>query len=173
MKNITKDIKENDIMVLIIPNSSYGDSLKNLTSDMSKTFNKICYISLNKPHKSLLKGFEQKGAKTKKFFFIDAVGKGSNSEGIAYITSPKALTELNIAITKALSSGLVDSALFDSLSTLLIYEDPSTVIKFTHSIISAFRNKSVKAVLTCLGGDAKSELIKDLSMFVDKVVELG
>ena len=67
----------------------------------------------------------------------------------------------------------MDSSILDSLSTLLIYEEPSTVIKFSHSIISAFRSREVKAVLTCLEGDVGSELIKDLSMFVDKVVELG
>jgi hypothetical protein len=170
MMDIVKNIKENDITVLIIPNNSYGDSLKNLVSDMSKIFNKICYISLNKPYKSLLKGFEQKGVTTKKLLFIDAVDKGFDSEGIVHVSSPKALTELNIAITKSLSNGLVDSILFDSLSTLLMYEEPATVIKFAHSIISSFRIKGIKTVLTCLEGDAKSELIKDLSMFVDKIM---
>ncbi len=171
MKDIKKSIKENDVMMLVIPNQNYAGSLGSVAKTMSKTFNKICYISLNKPRESLINGFKKKGVDTEKFFFIDAVGKGTSSDDVSYVSSPKALTELNIAIIKALS-GVVDSSLFDSLSTLLIYEEPSTVIKFSHSIISAFRNKKIKAVLTCLGGDAKSDLIKDLSMFVDKVIKL-
>lgn len=171
-EDIRKEIKENDIMVFIIPNKDYRTALIKIVKALSKIHKKICYISLNKPHESLLKDFEEGGADPKKFFFIDAVGKGSGEKDVLYVSSPKALTELNITINKALSRGDMDSNMFDSLSTLLIYEEPSTVIKFAHSVISTFRSKEIKAVFTCLKGDAKSELIKDISMFVDRVVEL-
>ena len=173
MKDFTKEIKDNDILVFVIPNKDYSDSLEEIVKTLSKMYNKICYISLNKPHNSLLKTFEEGGMDTEKFLFIDAVGKGSNEKNVIYVSSPKALTELSITINKVISGGLIDSSLFDSLSTLLVYEEASTVIKFSHSIISTFRNKGVKAVLTCLEGDVKSELIKDLSMFADKIVEFG
>jgi hypothetical protein len=171
VEDIRKGIKENDIMVFVIPNKDYRTALVKIAKALSKLHKKICYISLNKPHKALLKEFEKNGIEHNKFLFIDCVGKGP-SEGVLYVSSPKALTEMNITINKALARG-IESNLFDSLSTLLIYEQPSTVIKFTHSVISSFRNKGIKAVFTCLKGDAKSELIKDLSMFVDNVVELG
>jgi archaellum biogenesis ATPase FlaH len=72
-----------------------------------------------------------------------------------------------------LESKKPEVTVFDSLSTLLVYEDPSVVTRFVHSIISVFRSMGSKSVLISLKDDVKTELVKDLGMFVDKVVEMG
>ncbi len=62
--------------------------------------------------------------------------------------------------------------MFDSLSTLLAYEGSSSIIQFSHNVITKLRINNCKAVFITLKEDINSELIKDLYMFVDKVVEL-
>jgi len=52
----------------------------------------------------------------------------------------------------------------------LIYEDPHTVLKFIHSLITKSRMQNIKLVFLALKEDAEI-LAKDLVMFVDNVVE--
>jgi hypothetical protein len=173
MEDIRKTIKGNDILIFIVPNKDYTSYLMKIAKNAAAVHNKICYISMNRPHDVILREFGKAAIDARKFFFIDCVGRGADGKDVVHVSSPKALTELNITISRVLGKGGIESSLFDSLSTLLIYEDPSNVIKFVHSIISVFRNSDVKAVFTCLKGDVNSELIKDLGMFVDKIVELN
>jgi hypothetical protein len=172
MEDIDGAIKENDILVFVIENKAYADSLTKISRAVAAAYKKTCYVSLNKPYEVVARELEKNKIDPKKFFFIDCTGNVSDSENVMHVSSPRALTELNLAISKVLDRVDVKSCLFDSLSTLLIYENPSIVIKFAHSIISAFRSKGTKVVFVCLKENMKSELIGDLSMFADKVMEL-
>jgi N-acetyl-gamma-glutamylphosphate reductase len=89
------------------------------------------------------------------------------------VSSPHALTEINIAFSKSLDEKKCDSSLFDSLSTLLAHEKVHIIIQFTHNVITKVKVSNCKAVFIALKEDVNSELIKDLYMFVDKVVELS
>jgi archaellum biogenesis ATPase FlaH len=171
--SIKADIEKNDIIVFTIPNKNYTDNTLKIVSALSSIHKKICYVSLNRPYNTIIKNFQDIKIDVKKFLFIDCVTqKREEHPSVVCVSSPRALTELNIAISKVLSTK-VDSTVFDSLSTLLIYEQSSTVIKFAHSVITMFRNAGSKGIFTCLKEDINSELIKDLSMFADKIVELS
>ncbi len=171
---IGKEIKENDIVLFLISDKRYPESVKDIAAAAAKTFSKICYVSLNKPFDTLVSIFNKSGVDTDKIVFVDCVSGGFKKTGganVVFVSSPKALTEMDIAIKKALDKEKFQGLVFDSLSTLLVYEEPFTVIKFSHSVISKLRNAKAKGVFLTLKGDIKSELVKDLGMFVDKVVE--
>ncbi len=173
--NIKKEIKGHDILVFLISEKNYSESLKDIVDVSTKNFKKTCYVSLNKPYDTLIPMFQKAGIKTRNFIFIDCVKvgiKGFSDVKVVFVSSPKALTEMDIAIKKALDKEKFDGLVFDSLSTLLVYEEPSTLIKFSHSVISKLRSAGVKGIFLALKDDVKSELMKDLSMFVDKVVEV-
>lgn len=172
-----KAIKENDIILVLVANGKYSEKINDVAEISAKLCEKVCYVSANKPYTTLVKNFEKVKIDTSKFYFIDCVTKsvaGSEAGGkVVCVSSPKALTEMNIAMKKVLEANKPGITVFDSLSTLLIYEDPSMVTRFVHSIISVFRSLGSKGVLISLKDDVKNELVKDLSMFVDKVVEMG
>jgi len=113
----------------------------------------------------------------KKFFFIDAVTASvktpEENDNVVFISSPRALTELNITLNKVLEVGNLDCTVFDSLSTLLVYEDQMTVIRFVHNVMAKLRTTNSKGVFTALKEDITTNLMKDLNMFADKVVELS
>lgn len=174
-EELKRALKENEIILLLLPNEKYSEKIVDVAKIMG-TFGSVCYVSLNKPYKTLVGDFEKRGVKTGKFFFIDCVTKKvkeeEGDEQVAYVSSPRALTEMNIVMKKVLETGSIEIAIFDSLSTLLVYEDPHVVVKFAHSVISMFRTLGSKGVIISLKEDMESELIKDLNMFVDKVVEM-
>ena len=168
------DIKKGEIVVVILPDRTYSRDIITVTSQLAKKYNNICYVSLNKPYNSLIKSFEYKKIDKNKFLFVDSITKQSRSvknlENCIFTKSVSALTGLNISINRALEIRKFEILIFDSLSTLLIYHHDSTVTKFVHSLIGTTRIFNCTTVFTCLEGDAKSALIKDMGMFVDKII---
>jgi len=160
------------IILLVISNKDYSSRMKDIVSSASSSYSRICYVSLNKPYSVISESLKKQGIDTKKFFFIDCTENHADEKAgqVVNVSSPKALTEMSITIGKVLELGKIEAMVFDSLSTLLVYEDPSTVVKFTHSLISSLRGKKVSGVLVCLEGGKNAELVKDISMFADRVV---
>ena len=62
--------------------------------------------------------------------------------------------------------------MFDSLSTLLIYNKKETVSKFVHSVVNKIKASNITAVFTALEGDTQSALLKEIGMFVDEVIHV-
>jgi hypothetical protein len=174
MTNLKKEIEDNQIIVLVIPNKSYLDRLILLIKTLIKE-GKILYISINKPYFTLMDSFQKHAISKDHFFFIDAitrtVKKPEPTKNVEFISGPSALTELSLNISATLKKQKFYCVLFDSLSTLLIYQNMLMVTKFAHSTISMLRTCKVKLIFTVLSGDISSDLTKDLSMFADKVID--
>lgn len=175
------DIKKGEIVVVVIPDKpfevTFSKAIIGITSQLSKDYNSICYISLNKPYYHLIKSFEDNKIDINKLFFIDVVTKPSKSDikrlkNCIFINSISSLTKISISIANALESGKFGCLIFDSLSTMLIYHDTATVTKFVHNLIVTARTFNCTTVFTCLKGDERSTLIKDLNMFVDNIINI-
>lgn len=175
MSDLKEIIKKGQIIVLIIPNEQYTTKITEIAKHFSDNYKATNYVSLNKMFGSLSNSLKEAKIDLNKFLFIDCITKSANpnAEEVSnciYVTSSSALTELSIAMNKALSSGQIEGLLFDSLSTLLIYNKSDTVSKFVHSIINQIKAANVTAVFTALEGDTGKDLLKEIGMFVDGVV---
>ncbi|MEE9323084.1 MAG: hypothetical protein V3U72_00930 [Candidatus Aenigmarchaeota archaeon] len=165
------DKKDNQIIVFAVSSKKYQISLQNIVAESSDAFKRICYISMNKPLDSLVKGFKSIGVDIGKFIFIDCVKKSKASKGVQalHVSSPKALTELGININKALVRK-ADCIIFDHLSSLLTYQDDLTALKFAHLLISKSRMLDKKCIFICMEEDMKGKFLKSVIMFVDKII---
>jgi archaellum biogenesis ATPase FlaH len=166
--------RASEISIIIIPNREYLKATLVLVRELSQKYNKICYVSLNELYDEIINNFEKSGIDVKKFFFIDAITKTSRTipekkKDCIFVSSPNSLIELSLAITETLNKENPDLLIFDSLSTLLIYEKESTVTKFIHSLIGKIRANNTDCYMTALEGDVQNESIKDLGMFVNEV----
>lgn len=166
--SIKQQLTRHNILVLLIPKNKYAEYLETIVGLIGTK--SLCYVSLNRPLDSLP---FLKNNKKSDLIVIDAVSTGfSKKEFTVFpVSSPRALTQINIAINKAVKKGTT-KVVFDSLSTFLVYEDSATVIKFSHSVITDVRSSKTKCLFIALKEDTETELVKDLSMFVDKVIEL-
>ncbi len=163
-----------ELTMLIIPNKEYSRGLSILIRRTSNQHNKIVYVTLNEIYSSLILHIKKLGANPKKFFFVDAVTMTASREitkhdNCIFVSSPNSLVELSLAITRALNSEKPDAMIFDSISTLLIYEKEVTVTKFIHSLIGKIKAAGVSTYFTALEGDSQTESVKDLTMFMDNV----
>ena len=164
-------LKKGEIAALVIPDKSYASRMRELVSSLSADYERICYVSVSKPYSVVSDSIKKYGADPGKFFFVDCTQKQGKEGGqVVFVSSPKALTEMSITIGKVIELGKIEALILDSLSTLLVYEDQSTVVKFAHSLISTLRAKKVTGVLVCMEGGKAAEAVKDISMFVDRAV---
>ncbi|MCK5107694.1 MAG: hypothetical protein KAQ83_03125 [Nanoarchaeota archaeon] len=176
--NLLKKIGASSIIVVIIPNEKYNQYITEIAKEVSKAYDATCYVSLNKLYSALLRNMKSSKVNDKKFFFIDGITKSvqptpDEFDNCVYVTSSAALTELSLGLSSALSTNHFNCLLFDSLSTLLIYNKSDVVTQFVHDQMGKVMNANCVAIFTCLEGDTKSDLIKNLGMFVDQIIHLG
>ena len=123
------------------------------------------------------KALEQNGMDLNKYHFVDAVTKSviPNPElytNCLYIPSPNDLTKLSIGITKMLRNAGPDYVLFDSVSSLLIYESLELSNQFLHSLANKLNAFGTKSLYTCLQGEEEEKVIRSLSLVIEKVERL-
>lgn len=137
------------------------------------------YVTLNKPFKTMLSLFANKGIDSKMIIFIDAVTKTTESqiekkENCLFIGNPENLSDISLAMDQAVRSipGKDKFLFFDSLDTLLIYNGPAIVAKFIHFLSGKMREWSVKGIIVSLSRESNKELLQELSQFCDMIWEL-
>lgn len=175
--DLKKEIGNNKVLVLVIPNDTYTECLIEISKQVGSTYGKTCYVSLNKLFTALLNSLKNNGVNTDGFFFIDAITKSAlpgveNTFNCNYVSSASALKELAIAINNEVNKEVYDALIFDSLSTLQIYNKEDVVTEFTKYMIARIRMSNCIAILTCLEGDTDSQLIRNLAMFSDKIIHI-
>jgi len=172
---ILESIKS-DVVIFVSPPDKYKDYLETIISLHSKKKKKLCIVSLNKGYDNLSQELQKKKIDTSKILFIDCAskkeGKAKELDNVFYVSSPRAFTELNIAIKEAFKAG-IDDVVFDSLSTLLIYGDPSVVFKFVQDLITFVKNNKKGIYITLLRDDLENKIVKQTQMLVDKTTSLG
>ena len=137
------------------------------------------YVTTNQPYPTLQEQIRQEGVDPDKIIFIDAItglsGMAVEREAHCfYLKSPQNLTDLSIALTEAISaiSTKEKFLIFDSLSTLLIYNPPETVAKFLHFLVSKMRMWAVEGIILTVEKDIDRQLLSQVFKFFDVVIDL-
>jgi archaellum biogenesis ATPase FlaH len=184
---ISKIIEKPDVTLVFISKENYHESLMEMTKTLSQTY-KICYVTLTEPFKSLVEELKKKNAKLSKVFFIDCIsvlalqnmGKMINvdsgtirEKGVVYVITPRALDLLMMEINAVITNLKPDVIIFDSLTTLVLYNDSERVLQRIHNLTPSIKLAGSKMILTCAQEDKDQAFVKDLEMFVDNVVNLS
>lgn len=175
MTQAVDEALKNRVSVIVVPTDKYNDIINEIAKKLGDNYMNIMYVTLNNLYQPLKRKLSEAGVKVENYFFIDCVTKGAmgkipaNEEQCIYVSSPSALTEISIAITKSLQTKDPDFIVFDSLSTLLIYSQSSVVNQFAHSIVTKINAFGSKIVFPCLKSEKEEELLKSLSLVADKI----
>lgn len=172
--DLKKELNSNQTILLLMPSTEYNQVI---VDNMKKLSGKnICYVTLNKTADSLKEAFKKKKVKIDNLVFIDAISKTiknvpDQTEGVYYISSPGALTEISLAIDRFLRHEF-DFLIFDSLTNLLVYEQKAPVAKFVANLVNKVKQSKTKAIFYALSVKEQEALISESGMFVDKVINL-
>jgi hypothetical protein len=172
MVDIVKELAGNKTILQYIPSAKYS---KVLTTNAKKLAKKnVCYVTISKTFASLDTDFKKKGVNVKNMIFIDAISKTiiekpDQTDRCYYVTSPSALTELSLVISKFLRHEF-DYIVFDSLSNLMVYHKKGPLLKFVNNLINKVKGSKTQAIFYAVSGGETSDLIKQCETFVDKAI---
>jgi KaiC/GvpD/RAD55 family RecA-like ATPase len=178
LKEKLAEIKDSYIVLLVTPAAKYQNvNLELLKYMVTENDLPGVYITVNKPYSVMKKQLEGV-VDTRKIIFIDAVTKAASDkkldEGVLLIDSPKNLTDISIAISEATNS--IPEArkfiLFDTLSTLLLYNSAGTVARFTHYLVGRMREWEAEGILLSLEKEEGEDIISQISQFCDVTIHI-
>lgn len=136
------------------------------------------YVTLNKPLASLLEFLKKQKVDGKKFLFVDAITKMTSDSvleesNFEYVDSPKSLIDLSDAIETGIKKIKSEKkfVIFDSVNTLLVYNKPTIVEKFVHSIAGKMRAWKVKGFFA-MTKSTQEEVTKTIAQFCDETAEI-
>ncbi len=164
---LTEKIGKNQVLLL-----KFKDNPEKTVQEICEEFSNkgIALIVSSNSGETVLKKLENNKTNCSQIHVIDCISKkGPKSEKIMYTQGPTALTELFIMISKILKSKNTDILILDSISSLMIYNQDLTLVRFIHELVGKVRNTDKKLILTILEKDAKGTLAS-VPLFVDEVV---
>jgi hypothetical protein len=138
------------------------------------------YVTLNKPYKTLIGFLQSVNIDPRMIIFIDAVTKTSGgivekTENCLYIGSPQDLSDISVAMDQAVRAipTKVKFVFFDSLDTLLMFNQVGTVARFIHFLAGKMRTWEVEGIIVSLRKEKNEELISELMQFCDVTLDFG
>lgn len=166
--------------LIIIDNEEYiGNVLKIMEEIYEKNDEKILYISLERPYRSLEMDFFKGGIEKDKFVVIDAISKRvipdvKNTSNCYYVQSPTSFKEIFSVIDYLSKEYKFDNVIFDSVSSLLIYSQEDTAVKFVHELASKVSLVTeCEGSFLCVKSDKSKGFVAEIESVFDKVIDLG
>jgi len=170
--DIAKELGKSRNMVLVMGKEYYKSLLK-LNRELSEANAGICYVTFAKPAHSLLEEFGKNGIKTGNFHFIDCIGRQANTckdgEGCSCISAPDEMREIGGVIMDVLDSGKYSLLIFDSISSMLLYNDPLKTVRFLNNLMIVLEEKRTKGLFRIMKNDVDKPPITEIVLFADRV----
>jgi KaiC/GvpD/RAD55 family RecA-like ATPase len=179
--DLFREIINNKFLLILMEEDAYLSKLEEIIKSVEKTKTKICYICLSKPYKDVTEDLKAKGFDVGDFFFIDVLSSHYRSqkatEDCLFVSSPNDLGGIREAVKKATRDEKCSVILFDTISTMLIYQQTWSVVRLTHDIVTDNLQENVKKLFIVLKGDSipreeSQRLVSDLAMFADKALDV-
>lgn len=135
----------------------------------------ILYISTSIGVDALISSLKDADIDTSDIRILDCVTstvvKPKKQKNCIFVSSPAALTDISIALNKALDAGC-DLVVLDSLSTLMIYSKEDVLIHFVHHLVNEVGMKIGATLLLSISeADKGSYIYKKVASLVDEVRE--
>jgi hypothetical protein len=170
---ITKALNKDQNLVVLCKTKSSEGVMFDMCKDLSKKFNNVCIVTVNRPFSSLREKLNAENIDYSKFQFVDCISakymEQIPSKQCIYISSPRALTEMAITLTQMAKN--LEVIIIDNINGLFLYNGEVLTLRFLNSLVIRLRKTNTKILYLLLGETSKDRLA-DLSLFADKVIEI-
>jgi archaellum biogenesis ATPase FlaH len=175
-ERIAAAIQVNQSVGIQVPENRHGDLLEAIFDSMCRnTHTTWTYVTVSKTFDYLSKTFKE-GAKQTNIKFIDcisrAAGISENASNCIYIESPVMLEKMILEILnnfKGMKRDLDKYIVIDSLSALMIYNDPEIIREFMSLVMNRSRSENIHVVSILVEEEMDSSKLIQLN---DKIIVL-
>ena len=135
-------------------------------------------LSTSRPCKNLLNLYQKNNIDTNKIIMLCTVcqekeKKEQKNSKVIHLQSSSSLTEIAISLSKCMESMKDKKFVFiDSINTLLIHNEPNTLAKFIHSILTKMRTNNVSGLLISLEAEIDKEVRAEIAQLCDKIIRV-
>lgn len=138
-----------------IDSTNHGSEVQGMMdSFLSAKKGDAVYLTMNKPATSLADLFREMGGQNR-LLFVDAIsvhtGEKKEMENAFFVSFPGDLTGMMMVLSRTLKMHDFKFIFFDSIPSLLVYNDERTATRFLHAVSAMCKQHSVQLVL--LSGD--------------------
>lgn len=140
------------------------------------------YMTTMKGYPELVNLFTQSGLDPSKIYFVDVISKMYGLEpretpNCEYISSPINIQSISNAITGFLGKikGKKKFLVFDSLTTILLYNSLPRIVEFTTTLSEFLKSQHVEGILIMLStakGSTNDKLISALGPVIDDTISV-
>ena len=178
-ERISNAIKINQSIGILLPGGNYSELVQALFEHiLSKPEDAWVYVTVTKPYDTLVKQYESlSGAKNIKF--IDCISRASGiirpDPNCIYIESPTMLEKLGLEIMNMFKEVDEDTdryLVIDSLSNLIIYNDPGIVTEFFYHIINRTRARDIHNISLAIEEEGLEKHLNRLIYLNDKILRV-
>lgn len=179
-ERIPKSIAVNQIVGITLPDKYYDDIKQVLFEYFRNKNNTFCvYVTISRPYNALLKQYDELINNSKNIKFVDCVsrisGISTTDSNCTYVESPTMLEKLGLEIINLFKEADERSEKFliiDSLSTLMVYNDPDIVTKFFYYLVNITRSRSIHSAYLVIEEEEVDKQIKKLINLTDKIEKI-
>lgn len=167
-------------LLFISNKTSFSPAITFLMKKFSKKKGShVTYVAVNKPFEKVQKEFLDEKIDLNNVNFIDMVtmqvgAQKVPAKNVTYLSSAESLSEVLEEIERKISEKVAGEKflLFDSVSTLFVYNDPLPVEKMIHSLMGKLSRFKVSGVFLMAKSEEHEDIIQTISQFCDKVIEI-
>ena len=130
-------------------------------------------LSTSRPCTNLLKLYKENGIDISKLTIVCTQCQEKNSNNVIHIQGNSSLTEIALSLNKCMERIKDKKFIFiDSINTMLIHNQPNTLTKFIHSILTKMRINNVSGLLISLEAETNKEVRAEIAQLCDKVIKV-
>lgn len=176
---VEKEYSGEGYNLIITSPTTYSISCIRVAKELSQK-GRTLYVSVNRPFIFLKEHFNEK---LKDIVFIDCISRIISDIGelktltqefsspCFFVKSPENLTDISVVIFEAIQQEKIDYVFFDSLSTLLLYNEIKSVAKFVHFLVGKLRLKKTHSTFVVVKNPEEKGFISQVVQFFDNVFE--
>ena len=134
-------------------------------------------LSTSRPCKNLLSLYKKNNIDISKLMILctccQETEKDKQENGrVIHMSSSSSLTDISISLSICMESMKDKQFVFiDSINTMLIHNEPNTLVKFIHSILTKMRINNVSGLLISLEAETNKEVRAEIAQLCDKIIK--
>jgi len=178
-ERISNAIKINQSIGILLPGSNYSDVVQALFEYIhDQTEEAWVYLTVTKPYDTIIKQYDYL-SEAKNIKFIDCISRAAGilrtDSNCIYVESPTMLEKIGLEIMntfKEVDEGAKKFLVIDSLSNLIIYNDPEIVTEFFYHIVNRTRAKDINIISIAIEEEGLEKHLNRLIYLNDKILKV-
>lgn len=167
-------------IITVLPHQGYMNQVIRDVRDVYRedVNNKICYVSLNKPHTSFFESLNSEKANLDRWFVLDGITKSvvkdpSGPYNCLFLNSPIDFEEVLSKIDTLLDSNKFGAVVFDSVCSLFSHGESRDVIDFLKKLSARVSLAKCEGVFVAMKSNITIERLDQLNIIADKIIQIS